>query len=102
MAKREEKKRLGKKHRQASTRPKKGKAPRTGAVTGAVAPKARKTLASKKAAAAKKAKTPRRSPEFEAKRTIAPDGLGAGALKKDVGRVGGRISPGPTEACRYG
>ncbi len=95
MAKREEKKRLGKKHRQASTRPKKGKAPRTGAVTGAVAPKARKTLASKKAAAAKKAKTPRRSPEFEAKRTIAPDGLGAGALKKDVGRVGGRISPGP-------
>jgi len=77
---REEKKRLGKKHRQASTRPKKGKAPRTklGAVTGAVAPKARKKIATKKAEAERKAKTPRRSPEFEGKRTIAADGLGAG------------------------
>ena len=66
------KKRLGKKHRQASTRPKKGKAPRVTPVTGAVAPKARKKLATKKALADKAAKTPRRSPEFERKRTIAP------------------------------
>ena len=88
---REEKKRLGKKHRQASTRPKKGKAPRAQAVTGAVAPKARKKIATKKAEAERKAKTPRRSPEFEGKRTIAPDGLGA--ERKGVGRVG-RISKG--------
>ena len=55
---RDEKKRLGKKHRQASTRPKKGKAPQsklgTQAVTGAVAPKARKKIATKRAEAAKK------------------------------------------------
>ena len=114
---REEKKRLGKKHRQASTRPKKGKAPRAaggrGAVTGAVAPKARKKIATKKAEAERKAKTPRRSPEFEAKRTIAPDGIGAarggvrgGADEKQVpplsvgmeekkARTSGRISRGP-------
>ncbi len=69
---REQKKRMGKKHREASTRPKKGKAPRTQAVTGAVAPKARKKLASKQAAAAKAGRTPRRSPEFERRETIAP------------------------------
>ncbi len=99
MAKREEKKRLGKKHRQASTRPKKGKAPRAaggrGAVTGAVAPKARKKIATKRADAAQAAKTPRRAPEFEGKRTIAPDGIGAEGQRKSVGRVGGRISKGP-------
>ena len=93
--KREQKKRLGKKHRQASTRPKKGKAPRAQAVTGAVAPKARKKIATKRAEAERKAKTPRRSPEFEGKRTIAPDGIGAGEERKGVGRVGGRISKGP-------
>ena len=63
---REQKKRLGKKHRQASTRPKLGKAPRAGARTGAqvagASPKQRKSISSKKAAAAKKARTPRRSP----------------------------------------
>ncbi len=88
--KREEKKRMGKKHRQASTRPKKGKAPRAaggrGAVTGAVAPKARKKIATKKAEAERKAKTPRRSPEFEGKRTIAADGIGE--QRKSVGRIG--------------
>ncbi len=67
------KKRLGKKHRQASTRPKKGKAPRTTPVTGAVAPKARKKIASKRAAVEKAARTPRRSPEFERRETIASD-----------------------------
>ena len=71
--KRGEKKRLGKKHRQASTRPKKGRAPRTSPVTGAVAPKSRKKIASKQAEAAKKARTPLRSPEFERRETLAPD-----------------------------
>ena len=64
--KRTEKKRLGKKHRQASTRPKLGKtAPRGTATTGAVSPKKRKELAAKKAAAVKVAKTPTKSPERE-------------------------------------
>ena len=64
--KRTEKKRLGKKHRQASTRPKLGKtSPRGTATTGAVSPKKRKELAAKKAAAVKAAKTPTKSPERE-------------------------------------
>ncbi len=62
---REQKKRMGKKHRQASTRPRKGKAPRTGAQMANVAPKKRKELSSKKAAEAKAAKTPKQSPERE-------------------------------------
>jgi len=67
-AKRTEKKRLGKKHRQASTRPKLGKtAPRGTATTGAVSPKKRHELAAKKAAAVKLAKTPTQSPEREHK-----------------------------------
>ncbi|WP_263419772.1 ribosome biogenesis GTPase Der [Terriglobus albidus] len=70
-------KRLGKKHRQASTRPKKGKSPRA-ANTGAgrvseASPKGRKKIATKKRAAIEKARTPRRSPEFERKETIIPD-----------------------------
>jgi GTP-binding protein len=62
---RDQKKRMGKKHRQASTRPKLGKAPRTGAQMANVAPKKRKALSSKKAAEAKAARTPRQSPERE-------------------------------------
>lgn len=69
--KRTEKKRLGKKHRQASTRPKMGKtAPRGTATTGAVSPKKRKELAAKKAAATKAAKIPTKSPERERKIVI--------------------------------
>jgi GTPase len=69
--KRKEKKRLGKKHRQASTRPKLGRtAPRGTATTGAVSPKKRKELAAKKAAAVKAAKTPTKSPERERKVVI--------------------------------
>ena len=61
-----DKKRLGKKHRQASTRPKLGRsAPRATATTGAVSPKKRKELAAKKVAANKAAKTPTKSPERE-------------------------------------
>ncbi len=69
-------KRLGKKHRQASTRPKLGKAPRSSPKTGAqaagIAPKKRKELAAKKAEAKKRALTPRRSPEFERSVPLAP------------------------------
>jgi GTP-binding protein len=74
MAQRDDRKRLGKKHRQAATRPKKGRAPKATPVTGAVDPRKRKVLST---AAAKKAaakRVSRRSPEFEAKKTIAPGG----------------------------
>jgi GTP-binding protein len=68
MAPKKEKKRLGKKHRQASTRPKLGRsAPRATATTGAASPKKRKELATKKAAATKLAKTPTKSPDREHK-----------------------------------
>jgi GTP-binding protein len=71
-----DKKRLGKKHRQAATRPKKGRAPRatpaTGAVTGAAAPRKRKALSTKRAALEKKKRTPTRSPERESRKTLAP------------------------------
>jgi GTP-binding protein len=64
--KQKDKKRLGKKHRQASTRPKLGRnATRGTSATGAVSPKKRKELAAKKAAATKAAKTPTKSPERE-------------------------------------
>ncbi len=43
-------------------------------MVGSVDPKKRKELAAKKAKAAEAARTPRRSPEFESKRTIAPKG----------------------------
>jgi GTP-binding protein len=68
------KKRLGKKHRQASTRPKQGRGPKAGATTGAVAPKKRKALSTRQAAAAQAKRVPKRSPEFEGKKTIAEGG----------------------------
>jgi GTP-binding protein len=81
--KRDKKKRLGKKHRQASTRPKLGKgAPRATAVTGAVSPKKRKELAAKKAAVAKAKLTPTRSPENERRRVIGSE-TGADFKKED-------------------
>ena len=78
MAPKKQVKRLGKKHRQASTRPHKGKSPKSAATTGAtrigaVDPKKRKELAAKKAKEAEKKRVSRRSPEFEAKRTITGD-----------------------------
>ncbi len=72
MAQRDNKKRLGKKHRQASTRPKQGRAPRVTPTTGAVDPRKRKTLAAKRAEQEKKRRTPTRSPEKESRRTLAP------------------------------
>jgi GTPase len=81
--KRDQKKRLGKKHRQASTRPKMGKgAPRGTAVTGAVSPKKRKEIAAKKAAIAKAKLTPTRSPENERRRVVGNDAGDGGAAKK--------------------
>ncbi|QMV19298.1 ribosome biogenesis GTPase Der [Granulicella sp. 5B5] len=75
MAPKKEKKRLGKKHRQASTRPKLGRsAPKGGAVTGAVSPKKRKELAAKKAAALVEAKKPTKSPDRERKIVIRDRG----------------------------
>jgi GTP-binding protein len=76
------KKRLGKKHRQATTRPKKGRAPRSVAVTGAVAPKKRKELASKQAAAEKAARTPKRSPEKERRVTVSGGRVATGGQRQ--------------------
>jgi GTP-binding protein len=77
MAPKKQVKRLGKKHRQASTRPHKGKAPKaatTGATRiGAVDPKKRKVIAAKRAKQVEEKRVSRRSPEFEAKRTITGD-----------------------------
>ena len=77
-------KRLGKKHRQASTRPKKGKAPRPGAQVASVAPKKRKQLSTRQAAAAAAKRTPARSPEFESKVTIDPKQEGRGKAGKST------------------
>lgn len=86
MAAKKAAKRLGKKHRQASTRPKKGRAPKSPATTGAtrigaVDPKKRKVLATKKAKEAAAKRVSRRSPDFETKRPISGDDA-----EKTVGR----------------
>ena len=74
------KKRLGKKHRQASSRPKKGAAPRRKPTTGAfvssvsnASPKGRKKLASDQRKAEAKRHIPTQSPERERSKPIAPD-----------------------------
>ena len=68
------KKRLGKKHRQASTRPKLGKSvPKLKGAVKEVSPKQRKELAAKKAAANAKAKTPTRSPDKEHRRVVGEE-----------------------------
>src|SRR5215475_8160471 len=79
---RDQKKRMGKKHRQASTRPRKGKAPRTGAQMADVAPKKRKALSAKKAAQTKAARTPTQSPERE--RSVVLDGTRGRAAEKQI------------------
>jgi GTP-binding protein len=73
MAQRDDKKRLGKKHRQASTRPKKGRAPRVTPTTGAVDPRKRKALSAKRAALDKEKRTPTRSPDRESRKPISPE-----------------------------
>ncbi len=73
MAQRDDKKRLGKKHRQAATRPKKGRAPKSTPTTGAVDPRKRKVLATTAAKKAAAKRVSKRSPDKETKRTIRPD-----------------------------
>ena len=80
MAQRDGKKRLGKKHRQASTRPKKGRAPKSTPTTGAVDPRKRKILSSKRAEADKAARVTKQSPDREKRKTIRGDAA-AGAKK---------------------
>src|SRR5258708_24525656 len=65
-------KRLGKKHREASCRPKKGRAPRATPTTGAVDPRKRKVLATKRAAADKASRVTKQSPEREKRKAIRP------------------------------
>jgi len=73
MAPKKTPKRLGKKHRQASTRPKQGRAPKSTPTTGAVDPRKRKVIAAKKAKAAEENRVSRRSPDFETRRPITGD-----------------------------
>lgn len=86
MAPRKTAKRLGKKHRQASTRPHKGKAPKSTPTTGAVDPRKRKVIAAKKAKAAEAGRVSRRSPDFENKRTITGDDA-----EKTLGRNSAKV-----------
>ena len=90
MAQRDDKKRLGKKHRQASTRPKKGRAPKATPVTGAVDPRKRKVLATSAAKKAAAKRVSKRSPEKEAKRTIVPGAASKKAARPADGIVGRR------------
>jgi GTPase len=73
MAQRDDRKRLGKKHRQASTRPKKGRAPKSTPTTGAVDPRKRKLLSTKRAAADKASRVTKQSPEREKRKAIRGD-----------------------------
>ncbi len=77
MAQRDDRKRLGKKHRQASTRPKKGRAPKATPTTGAVDPRKRKILSTKRAAADAASRVTKQSPEREKRRSIRTDGAGS-------------------------
>ena len=82
MAQRDDRKRLGKKHRQASTRPKKGRAPKTTPTTGAVDPRKRKVLSTKRAAADKASRVTKQSPERERRRAVRPEGGGSAKTAK--------------------
>jgi GTPase len=77
VAQRDDRKRLGKKHRQASTRPKKGRAPKATPTTGAVDPRKRKILSTKRAAADAASRVTKQSPEREKRRSIRTDGAGS-------------------------
>ena len=85
---RNDKKRLGKKHRQASTRPKKGRAPKVSPTTGAVAPRERKLLATKQVKAEENKRLPKRSPEREARVTLAQERRPARGAKPENARNG--------------
>jgi GTP-binding protein len=97
MAQRDDRKRLGKKHRQASTRPKKGRAPKATPTTGAVDPRKRKILSTKRAAADKASRVTKQSPEKEKKRTIRPSGSNTTAGPKKPVATERRTSARPTD-----
>jgi GTP-binding protein len=84
MAQRDDRKRLGKKHRQASTRPKKGRSPKATPTTGAVDPRKRKILSTKRAAVDKATRVTKQSPDKEKRRAIRLD---APAPKKPAAAV---------------
>ncbi|WP_353073513.1 ribosome biogenesis GTPase Der [Tunturiibacter gelidiferens] len=84
MAQKDDRKRLGKKHRQASTRPKKGRAPKSTPTTGAVDPRKRKILSTKRAAVDRASRVTKQSPEREKRKAIRPDGA---TPKKPAGAV---------------
>ncbi len=95
MANKDGSKRLGKKHRKAETRPKKGRAPRTTPTTCAVDPRKRKVLSTKKAQAEKLARVPKRAPEKEAKKSLrAADDSQAPAKKAAAKKAGARPADG--------
>ncbi len=100
MAQRPDRKRLGKKHRDASTRPKKGRAPRVTPTTGAVDPRKRKTLAAKRAELEKKKRTPTRSPEKESRHTIAPKSTPSPRKATPTDGIVGRQTPHSTNIGR--
>ena len=85
MANKDGSKRLGKKHRKAETRPKKGRAPKTTPTTGAVDPRKRKVLSTKKAAANKLARVPKKSPEKETKKILGNREPGTGNSEREAG-----------------
>ena len=92
MAQRDDRKRLGKKHRQASTRPKKGRAPKSTPTTGAVDPRKRKVLSTKRAAVDKASRVGKQSPERERRKTIRTEGS-AGAKKTPGSKLAGAKKP---------
>jgi len=88
-----DKKRLGKKHRQASTRPKKGRAPKSTPTTGAVDPRKRKILSTKRAESDKASRVTKQSPDREKRRTIRGEGSVPGTPKKPVRRATAEARP---------
>ena len=89
-----EKKRLGKKHRSAQTRPHKGVTPKgakpsAGSLSGA-SPKGRKTVAAKKASAFGKSKVRTQSPDRQKGRAVTGARMAPGALPKEQRPVSNR------------
>ncbi len=97
LAKKDDKKRLGKKHRQASTRPKKGRAPKSTPTTGAVDPRKRKILSTKRAESDKASRVTKQSPDREKRKTIRGEGAVSGSPKKPVKRAGVPKTPAGTK-----
>ena len=103
MPPRPSKKRLGKKHRQSSSRPKKGAAPRRKPTTGAfvakvgdASPKGRKKIASDRRKQEAKRHIPTQSPERERRKTIdttTPDALTKSGAPSKL-RLGGKNKSG--------